>query len=255
MSPDNRRHRGAHPADRKIFAAEQIPALREAVSELSWLLNRGYAAGASLKLVGDRHKLVERQRSAVARAACTDAQRDRRQARRLDMQNVENQSLAVDSFNLIITVEAALGGGILIMCRDGCLRDLSSVHGSYRAVDETERAIILMGEALSELKPKSVWWLLDRPVSNSGRLAARINRLAGERGWPWSVDVVFNPDHALPESNRIVVSSDSAVLDGGGGAVDKLQPLFDRPTSSPVLVNRSLRMMSAERFKPQMDTN
>ena len=67
--PDRRRHRGAHPRDRELFAPERIEDLRRAVGDLSWLLSRGYAPTSSLKIVGDRYDLAQRQRTAVARAA------------------------------------------------------------------------------------------------------------------------------------------------------------------------------------------
>jgi hypothetical protein len=96
------------------------------------------------------------------------------------------------------------------------VRDLSSVHGSYRAVEETERAILLAGEALAALAPESVLWLLDSPISNSGRLAARVRGVAAARGWPWEVRVEFNPDREIVNSSLVAVTSDSNVLDGVG---------------------------------------
>jgi hypothetical protein len=181
---------------------------------MSWLLSRGYQPKSALKLVGDRHGLRERQRLAIGRAACSDESRERRRASCLSAQEIERADLIVDGFNLIITSEAALSGGLLVLCRDGSVRDLSSVHGSYRAVEETERAIILAGDVLETLRPASVLWLLDRPVSNSGRLAARIRRLADERGWPWTVETEFNPDRSIVNSERVAITSDSNVLDG-----------------------------------------
>jgi hypothetical protein len=191
-----------------------LSALRVATAELSWLLGRGYQQKSALKLVGDRHALRERQRLAVSRAACSDESRERRRASRVDASAVAGEELIVDGFNLVITLEAALSGGVLVLCRDGCVRDLSSVHGSYRAVEETERAVLLAGEVLEGLRPASVLWLFDRPVSNSGRLAGRVRRAAEERGWPWEVEVVFNPDRAVEGSGRVAVTSDSNVLDG-----------------------------------------
>ncbi len=214
MSPDRRKHRGAHPADADIFAGERLPALRRATVELSWLLSRGYQSKSALKLVGDRHALRERQRLAVSRAACPDASLARRAAARVGQQEVRGAGLIVDGFNLVITVEAALGGGPLFRGRDGAVRDLSSVHGSYRSVDETEAAIRLVGEGLSALGPASALWLLDRPVSNSGRLAQRLRELAAGGGWPWEVEVTFNPDREIVNSGRVAVTSDSNVLDG-----------------------------------------
>jgi hypothetical protein len=214
QTPEDRRHRGAHPKDRQLFDAALLPALRGAVADLSWLLSRGYAAAASLKLVGDHFALKERQRLAVARAACSDRQRESRGRTRLTLESVRGQDLLIDGFNIIVTTEAALSGGVLIRCRDGCVRDMSSVHGSYRSVAETEGAIRLIGETLSGSKPTSVVWLLDRPVSNSGRLAQRIREMAAEHDWPWRVEVVMNPDKVLRSSDQIAVTSDSNILDG-----------------------------------------
>jgi hypothetical protein len=167
----------------------------------------------SLKLVGDRHFLTERQRLAVSRAACTDKQKERRSARRMAVESIAGESLIIDGFNLVITLEAALGGGLLMLCRDGCIRDLSSVHGSYRAVLETGSALNLIGEVLAALSPKEVLWLLDSPISNSGRLAQRIRELASQSKWPWGVEVVFNPDAEIIISDSIAVTSDSTILD------------------------------------------
>jgi hypothetical protein len=176
-------------------------------------MTRDYSMKAALKLVGDRHALTDRQRLAVSRAACSEQSQEHRAATILSVEAVAGKELIIDGFNLIITIEAALSGGVLIHCRDGCIRDLSSVHGSYRSVNETDQAISLIGKTLEDLRPKSVAWLLDRPISNSGRLAKRIRDLAAENGWNWTVEVVFNPDAEIITSGRVVISSDSHVLD------------------------------------------
>ena len=213
MSPDTRRHRGAHPADAELFAAGQLPKLRQAVVELCWLLSRGYNLASSLKLVGDRYELRERQRLAASRCACSDQDRQRRKEYCVSVGQIRDQPVIVDGFNLIITVEAALSGGLLLIGVDDCIRDLSSVHGSYRSVEETDRAITMIGDALHQLAPSRVLWLLDRPVSNSGRLAAKLAELATLHSWPWEVDVVFNPDAAIVASPDIAITSDSSILD------------------------------------------
>src|SRR5947209_5735414 len=173
--PDIRKHRGAHPEDRKLFADDQLPALRTAVRELSWLLSRDYSIKGALKLVGDRHALTERQRLAVSRAACSDQSKEHLAATRLPVEAVAGEELIIDGFNLTITIEAALSGGVLIHCRDGCIRDLSSVHGSYRSVNETDQAISLIGTALESLRPKSVSWLLDRKSTRLNSSHANIS--------------------------------------------------------------------------------
>ena len=218
--PDHRKHRGAHPEDGRLFALERVPTLRATTYELSWLLTRDYPPKAALKLVGDHYALTERQRIAVARASCGDGSLARRRSTRVELPALRGEDLAVDGFNLIITLEAALSGAVLLRCRDGCTRDMASIHGSYRSVEETEPAIQIIGEALAALEPRTVLWLLDSPVSNSGRLAARLRQAAGEHGWPWTVNTVFNPDQDLIAGDRIVISSDSVVLDGAGRWAD-----------------------------------
>lgn len=213
MSPDTRQHRGPHPSDREIFADKQVPILRTATVELSWLLSHGYKLASSLKLVGDQYKLTERQRLAVSRCACSDAGLARRKDHCVPLEHLHNHHVIVDGFNLIISIEAALSGAPLLIGRDECIRDLSSVHGSYRSVQETESALSLIGNICEEVGPASVLWLLDRPVSNSGRLARRIMELATKHNWPWTVQVVFNPDAQIISSSAIAITSDSSILD------------------------------------------
>ncbi len=211
--PDKRQHRGAHPEDEKLFAPEQIKRISQAVSEMSWLLSKNYSIKSSLKIVGDHHRLNERQRAALQMAACSDEQRDSRNNKCADINKLSGSNLIIDGFNLLINLEAALSGGLILICRDGCLRDLSSVHGTYRSVDETEDAIHMVGRFLAVKKPISVRWLLDRPISNSGRLAHKITDMAVKNKWPWTAELVNSPDYILRSSGEIVVTSDSAVLD------------------------------------------
>jgi len=71
----------------------------------------------------------------------------------------------------------------------------------------------LIGNLLQRLGPASVLWLLDRPVSNSGRLAAKISDLAMRSDWPWTVELVFNPDASIVGSQEVAITSDSLILD------------------------------------------
>jgi hypothetical protein len=71
--PDQRQHRGRHPADSRLFASAEVPVLRQATEELSWLFERGYSQSAALKLVGDHFGLRERQRLAVLRSSCSES--------------------------------------------------------------------------------------------------------------------------------------------------------------------------------------
>jgi hypothetical protein len=211
--PDSRRHRGAHPDDARLFARNQWPALQQAAAELAWLLDHGYALRSSLALVGDRHDLTQRQRLALARCS-TDATRcERRRRHEVSPAAIGDVELWIDGYNLLISLEAALGGGIILAGRDGCYRDLASLHGTYREVSETIPALQLIRETLASWHVRHCRWFLDRPVSNSGRLRMLMLELARAGGWSWEVQLEFDPDNLLANSPEIVVSSDSIVLD------------------------------------------
>jgi len=211
--PDKRTHRGPHPADEKLFAAGAISNLRTAIADFSLLLTRGYAEKGALKLVGDRFSLTERQRLAIMRSACSDEQLTSRRQRCITMENLAGQSIAIDGYNVLITVEAAMSGGVIFKGRDGCFRDLASVHGTYRKVTETIPAVELIGQFLREVGAGKTLWLLDSPVSNSGRLKTLIGELARKNNWNWEIELLLSPDAELKKTDLIVASSDSVVLD------------------------------------------
>ncbi|MBN2019242.1 MAG: DUF434 domain-containing protein [Sedimentisphaerales bacterium] len=212
--PDKRAHRGRHPADAKLFAAGKIAALRQAVCDYSLLLSKGYSEKSSLKLVCDKFSLTERQRLAVMRCSCSDEQLVSRKNRRLDIDAVRGQPIALDGYNVLITIESAMSGGLIFKGRDGCLRDLASIHGTYRKVTETIPAVELIGNFLHQVGVIEALWLLDSPVSNSGRLKNLIREIAERNNWQWQIDLVTSPDAALIKGDFLVASSDSVVLDG-----------------------------------------
>ncbi|RME41429.1 MAG: DUF434 domain-containing protein [Planctomycetota bacterium] len=223
--PDRRTHRGKHPEDERLFAPSFYPVLREAVADLSWLLSRGYSMTAGLKLVGDRYRLSARQRMAVRRSACSDDSLARRRRSMFPLAAVEGRAVSVDGYNLLITVESALAGGVLLIGRDGCYRDLASLHGTYRKVEETAPALRLVRSALEELGVTDVTWYLDRPVSNSGRLKAFIEETIGPA---WKVELVDSPDAAVRNGDDLVISSDSVVLDDCGAWINLAAYLVER---------------------------
>lgn len=209
--PDTRRHRGPHPGDDERFAPARLATLRTACADLGWLATRGYTGKAALQLVGDHHALDLRQRQAITRASCApDVAAARRHRERPLGAFAE---LWIDGFNVLTTIEAALGGGVVLGCNDGCLRDLASMHGTWRRVHETTRAAELLGEHLATAGVADVALLLDAPVGNSGRLAALLRDLAAERGWPWRVETVASPDRQLRGAPVPIATADSAILD------------------------------------------
>jgi hypothetical protein len=211
--PDTRTHRGPHPEDLELFSPDAQPLLRQAAADLAWLLGRGYAGAGSLKLVGDRYQLADRQRKALSRAACSEAELARRRAHQVGPEQLAGAPLRLDGYNVLTTIEAALAGGVILLGRDGACRDMASMHGSYRKVAETVPALEILGQVTQHLGVANCLWYLDRPVSNSGRLKKIVEAVAARHGWNWQVELVPNPDALLIVGHEIVATADSAVLD------------------------------------------
>ncbi len=237
--PDKRTHRGPHPADEKLFATDRISDLQSALEDFSLLRTKDYAEKSSLKLVGDKFSLTERQRLAIMRSACSDQQLASRKQRCVSIENLADRSIVIDGYNVLITVEAAMSGGVIFKGRDGCFRDLASIHGTYRKVTETIPAMQLIGEFLKEIGIAEALWLLDSPVSNSGRLKTLIGELADESDWNWEIELLLSPDAELKKTDMIVASSDSVVLDACKSWVNLATEIINKKLSSVWVVDLS----------------
>ena len=210
--PHSQRHRGADPEDRVLFATAAVKTLQQAVEQSVYLLDHGYAMSSVIDVVSRRHELRARQRLALQRSICSHEQRLLRQSKLVHVQALRGVNLAVDGFNLIIGLEVALSGGVLLRGYDGAIRDLAGLRGTYRPVAETHVALQLLGRILRGLAPAALDVWLDRPVSNAGRLRGLIMEHAMAWGRPVEVIVANNPDREL--SNReFVVTGDSNILD------------------------------------------
>jgi len=237
--PDKRSHRGPHPQDEKQFSSAAVADLRSAIADFSLLLTKDYAEKSSLKLVGDRFSLTERQRLAVMRNACSDQQLASRQQREIQIAELAGKPIAIDGYNILITIEAAISGACVFKGRDGCLRDLASIHGTYRKVTETIPAVQMIGEFLKETGVAECLWLLDSPVSNSGRLKTLIRELAEKNGWQWEIKLSISPDAELSKTDLTVVSSDSVILDRCKSWVNLAGAIIERKLPQVNLIDLS----------------
>lgn len=196
-----------------MFRPEFVGVLRQATSDLCWLLDRGYALPSATELVGNRYSLAARQRLAVARCACSDVAARHRGSRQVDATALQGAELWLDGLNVLTGLEVALSGGVILIGRDGCCRDVAGLHRHYRKVEETLPAARLVGELAAAAGVTRCRWWLDKPVSNTGRLKVVLLEVAAEEGWDWEVELVYSPDTVLATTEHIIATADSAVLD------------------------------------------
>lgn len=230
------RNRGKEASDDRLFSADMQKLIHTAIADLSYLLGRGYAEKSALQLVGNRYKLNSRQQRAVQGMTAAAPQVALRKIN--EISEINGRTVAIDGFNLLIILESALSGAYVFEGMDGCYRDLSGVHGTYKRVQQTDKALTLIGDTLQNMGVSQVNWYFDSPVSNSGRLKTILYEMATQRQYPWDVYLDFNPDKVLAESHDVVVSSDAWILDRAK-AWCNLAPKLLRIANSPLNLVRA----------------
>lgn len=65
---------------------------------------------------------------------------------------------------------------------------------------------------MEELEINQVVWVLDKPVSNSGRLKLLLLEVAQEFNYNWEVILDNNPDTYLVNKKEIAISSDGWII-------------------------------------------
>ncbi len=212
--------RGPVESDGRTFSPERIARLAEAARDLRYLLERNYGLKSSLKLVGDRFRLTARQRHFLYRAVSPPGRAAERRAKRIAPGKVRGRPLAVDGYNVLITTEAALAGAPLVDSDDGYLRDIVGAFSGYRRNEHTAKALELILEVLREAGPSEAVFYLDEAMSRSGLLAEEIREKLAAAGIPGTARTAPAPDHEIRVSESIAATSDSALIDRVGAALD-----------------------------------
>ncbi len=232
--------RGPHPQDPLLFSKQKLPVLKRAAEEVSWLLGRDYSYATAVAAAGNHHQLKQRQRVALSRSCASDEATAKRLLRKRPLGEIRGKHLSIDGFNLIIALEVALAGGPLFAGREGALRDLAGLWGTYHLTDQTRYALSLVVKKIVQARPRSIECLLDERVSNSGRLRKAIEEhgstVARQMGVGIDVKLVPDPDPILAK-RAWVVSADRLILDQCGEWINLAREVIERSIPSAWIVD------------------
>ena len=218
--------------------------LQKASEDFRYLLNRGYPRKAALELVGNRYGLTFDERHLLHRGVFSHGDASKRLKKKVSLQKISGQELAIDGYNVVITIEAALSGRPLIFGDDGFLRDISGLSGNFRRTRRTEESLRLIYALLKERKPRRTMFLFDAPISKSGRLAQEVRRHLQEMEIPGEAEAVRVPEDILIGFPGIVATSDTAIIDQSARIVDLAGFLIRHRVPSAAILRfkkRSLR--------------
>ena len=192
---------------------EISPDLWKAATDFRFLLNQGYPRDASLTLVGNRYNLDSDHRHLLRRGVFSSSVVEQRKNKKVSLEEIRGMTVAIDGYNCLITLESALKAKAILLADDAFIRDISGVSGTYRESPETTQALDLIVDLLIAAASAEVLFLLDAPISASGKLAARIRGLMAERGLPGDAQAVKVPERVMARYEGIIVTSDTALID------------------------------------------
>ena len=185
-----------------------------AIKIYKFLLEKRFPQRAILKLVGDRFKLNSTERTILYRGVCTDKNARHRKSKLAFTKDIQNKRIHIDGYNVLITIGSYLNGSLVFIGNDNFLRDASEVHGKVFRTELLQRAIALTFDYLKKNKVSGLHFYLDKPVSNSGRLSAKLNNYIQDHKFSGSAKTVNSPDFVLKKVNKdIIATSDSSIID------------------------------------------
>jgi hypothetical protein len=198
----------------------RLEGFRPAAEDFRYLLDRGYPRRPCLDLVGNRYQLTSDQRNLLHRGVHSEKDSRLRKKKNIPLGRVSGKELAIDGYNVLITVEAGLSGRPLVLGDDGFTRDISGLSGNFRQTETTEKALTLIVDELKRCKPKRILFLFDAPISKSGELAEEVRRRLNEACFPGDARAVRVPEDILIGFPGIVATSDTAVIDASEKVLD-----------------------------------
>ena len=184
---------------------------QDACDTYKYLRNRGYPGRASLKLVADAHGLSRLERNCLFRSIVDDDTAFSR--RKKVLSSVAGNQLAIDWYNVLITVESYLCGRCVFLADDGVMRDATALHGSYKTTQITDRAMTAIVDVLCRLLPSRVDVWLDAPIAYSGNMAEQLRDRLAALSCPFTVALAPSADYPLSTYPGVVATSDSVLLD------------------------------------------
>jgi hypothetical protein len=194
--------------------------LQKAAEDFRYLLNRGYPRKAALELVGNRYGLTSDERHLLHRGIFSDADSKSRRKRKIPIGKVRNRDLAIDGYNVIITIEAGLSGQPLILGDDGFIRDISGLSGNFKKTERTEEALQSILDIVKRVKPRKTLFLFDSPISMSGELAQEVRDLLKKENLLGDARAVKVPEKILIGFPGVIATSDTAIIDQSKEVVD-----------------------------------
>lgn len=188
--------------------------LIQAMRDYFYLLDRNYPQKSSLKLVGDKYQLSGEERSILYRGISGNGSSLIRREKMI-VRFCGNR-IFIDTYNILFTLANYLNGRPVFVSTDGFLRDAGELRGRFSQKKLLERTLGLVYDFILGYRDQQYIFLIDQPVSNSGKLASGINEFLLENHVEGIAKTCESPDYSIiteAGEKDLVCTSDSIIIE------------------------------------------
>ncbi len=196
---------------KKIFSAAE---------DLRYFFNRGYPRERSLELVGNHYNLIKNYRNFLRRGIFSDKEALDRKKKLIPIEKIRGKALAIDGYNVLITVESALQEKPLVQGDDYLIRDIAGISGSHKITEVSFQAIDIILRVLKEYESKHNLFYFVSSISKSGILAAVIRDELKKNNLSGNSESVRFPAKVLSGHKGVIATSNSVLIDQVERVVD-----------------------------------
>jgi len=218
-----------------------MPEPGKAVTDIRYLLDRGYPGKGAITFVCNHYRLDIQWRYVFTRVVFGRDTINRRREKTVKCEDMEGEVVWVDGYNVLIGVESALKGEPVYLCDDGFLRDTRGVFRNYRCSELTEMAMDEILEVLTVFVPFQVEFLFDSQISKSKEMARWLENKLKYVGLTGCARTSRHVDHDLKQSNGIIATADGSIIDEVAKAVNIQACVLEQLNISPVIIEGVFR--------------
>ena len=207
--------------------------MKDASIDLRFLLNRGYDKARAIRFVGNKYQLDKSERHILYRALYPEDEINATKKKLVPFEQISGKHLAIDGYNVLITLESLLSKKTIIKCDDDIIRDVSGIFGSHVISPVTYESIDLILSEIAKHPPKLLQFFFDSQVSKSGELCKIIREKMNELQLNGDAETVKQVDKTLKKLNcDIVATSDTIIIAQASAVVDFPQRILKNSNSS-----------------------
>ncbi|KAF5420063.1 MAG: hypothetical protein C5S44_09440 [Candidatus Methanocomedens sp.] len=218
-----------------------MPEPGKAVTDIKYLLDRGYPRKGAITFVCNHYRLDIKWRYVFTRVVFGRDTIQNRREKTVKCEDLDGEVVLVDGYNVLIGVESALKGEPVYLCDDGFLRDIRGVFRNYRCSGLTERAMNEILVVLTDFAPFRVEFLFDSQISKSGEMARWVETKLKDVGLSGIARTSRHVDHDLKQSNGIIATADGSIIDEVPKAVNIQACVLEQLNLSPVIIEGVFR--------------